>query len=405
MNNGPLRKWLRICFINLLIVAMMGALLRYKIIYPLPFIDQKHLLHGHSHFAFTGWISQALMVLMVAYLDQYNITAFRKYRRLLQFNLLSATGMLIAFPIQGYGTVSISFSTLSVIVLYFFATTYFKDLRKIKSYAPANNFFRAALLFNIISSAGAFALAFLMANKIVHQNWYLSAQYFFLHFQYNGWFFFVCMGLFTHICLQYIISSSNIQLIFRLLAFAAIPAYFLSTLWMNIPLWVFLLVIVAAFIQLVVWAYILHSIRKNNLKIRQYLTNPGKWVLILSGIALSIKFILQMGSTIPSLSILAFGFRPIVIGYLHLVLLAVTSLFIIGYIFSTHYIRATPLITIAILIFCVGIIINELLLMTQGGAAMGYVNIPYIQEALLGAALIMVIGLILLNAGLLQKRA
>ena len=405
MNNGPLRKWLRICFINLLIVAMMGALLRYKIIYPLPFIDQKHLLHGHSHFAFTGWISQALMVLMVAYLDQYNITAFRKYRRLLQFNLLSATGMLIAFPIQGYGTISISFSTLSVIILYFFATTYFKDLRKIKTYAPANNFFRAALLFNIISSAGAFALAFMMANKIVHQNWYLSAQYFFLHFQYNGWFFFACMGLFTHICLQYIISSSNIQLIFRLLAFAAIPAYFLSTLWMNIPLWVFLMVIVAAFIQLVVWAYILHSIRKNNLKVRQYLTNPGKWVLMLSGIALSIKFILQMGSTIPSLSILAFGFRPIVIGYLHLVLLGVTSLFIIGYIFSTHYIRATPLITMAILIFCVGIIINELLLMTQGGAAMGYVNIPYIQEALLGAALIMVIGLILLNTGLLKKRA
>ena len=63
-----LQRWIRISLFNLLLVASIGVILRYKIAFALPFIDQKHLLHGHSHFAFAGWISQALMVLLVGYL-------------------------------------------------------------------------------------------------------------------------------------------------------------------------------------------------------------------------------------------------------------------------------------------------------------------------------------------------
>jgi hypothetical protein len=34
-----------------------------------------------------------------------------------------------------------------------------------------------------------------MATKNIHQNEYLASIYYYLHFQYNGWFFFACMGL------------------------------------------------------------------------------------------------------------------------------------------------------------------------------------------------------------------
>ena len=54
-----------------------------------------------------------------------------------------------------------------------------------------------------------------------------------------------------------------------------------------------------------------------------------KYILLFVGFALSAKFLLQLGSTIPALSQLGFGFRPIVIAYLHLVLLAVISLFLL----------------------------------------------------------------------------
>ena len=123
------QRWIKIALFNLLIVASIGVVLRYKIAFSLPFIDQKHLLHGHSHFAFAGWISQAIMVLMVAYLaTQKGETVYKRYRWLLYANLITAYGMLITFPIEGYGFYSIIFSTLSIFVSYFFALLYWKDL-------------------------------------------------------------------------------------------------------------------------------------------------------------------------------------------------------------------------------------------------------------------------------------
>ena len=399
MNPSQSKRWINIAFINLLLLATVGLILRYKILYPLPFVDQKHLLHGHSHFAFTGWITQALMTLMVAYLDRFQHQgAFKKYRLILLANLITAYGMLIAFPLQGYGAVSISFSTLSIFVSYIFAVKFWKDLNISGTNTPAHNWFKAAFIFNVISSAGAFALAIMMAKKIIHQNWYLAAQYFYLHFQYNGWFFFACMGLFTDRFLISFMPAAKINGIFRLFALACIPAYFLSTLWMNIPTWAYILVVLAAIAQVFGWAQIVAVLLKNKSVILRQLTGISKWLLGLSGLALTIKLLLQAGSTIPSLSILAFSFRPIVIGYLHLVLLGVITLFIIGYIFSSQLIYISKRMITGAVIFSSGIIVNELLLMAQGAAALGDTNIPFIQESLLLAALVMLSGLLILNS-------
>ena len=105
-----LHRWLRICLLNLLLVAILGLILRYKIAFYLPFVEQKYLLHSHSHFAFAGWITQALMVLLVHYLaNQQGEWILRKYRWLLYANLLTAYGMLVSFVLQGYTFYSISF--------------------------------------------------------------------------------------------------------------------------------------------------------------------------------------------------------------------------------------------------------------------------------------------------------
>lgn len=66
------------------------------------------------------------------------------------------------------------------------------------------------------------------------------------------------------------------------------------------------------------------------------ISTAAKFLFALSAFALSLKFLLQLGSTYPPLSTLAFGFRPIVIAYLHLVLLGVITIFIIGYIVANH---------------------------------------------------------------------
>ncbi|MBL0183406.1 MAG: hypothetical protein IPP96_14385 [Chitinophagaceae bacterium] len=196
----PVHRWVRISLLNLLIVASLGVVLRYKILYPLPFVDQKHLLHGHSHFAFAGWISQAIMTLLVTYLArQSGETVYKRYKWLLYGNLFTAYAMLIAFPIEGYGLYSIIFSTASIFVSYAFAVYLWRDLNRLHQKTPTHLWLKAAVLFNALSSLGAFALAIMMVERLVFQNAYLAAEYFYLHFQYNGWFFFACMGLLNEV--------------------------------------------------------------------------------------------------------------------------------------------------------------------------------------------------------------
>ena len=272
-------RWLKIALFNLLIVATIGVILRYKILFPLPFVDQKHLLHGHSHFAFAGWITQAIMTLLVFYLSkQTGAAVYKKYRWVLYANLLTAYGMLVAFPIQGYGLYSIIFSTLSIFVSYVFAFFYWRDLNKLPEYNLSHVWFKAAVLFNAVSSLGAFGLAFMMYAKMVHQNWYLAAEYFYLHFQYNGWFFFACMGLFTKILTHVDVPTQTLKKIFWLFATAALPAYFLSTLWMPLPVWVYILVIIAAFAQVAGWIWLLKILKTKWAVLNNNYSKPAKWL-------------------------------------------------------------------------------------------------------------------------------
>jgi len=399
--------WLKFSLLNLLIVALIGLLMRYKIGFEFPFFDQKHLQHSHSHFAFSGWISHTLMVLMIVFLEKKKVLLqaqddnreknienrfFKKYSSILSANLICAYGMLVFFIIQGYGLFSIIFSTSSIIVSCVFAYYFVKDLKLISNDDLSKNWFKTALFFNVISSFGTFALAYMMISKNIHQNEYLASIYYYLHFQYNGWFFFACMGLlFSFLQLK---SSENsfFKRTFWLFFLSCIPAYFLSTLWWDLPIWIYLITVVAAFIQVYTWFRFLIIIIKTK---REFLYNFPfflRYILLFVAFALSIKFLLQLGSTIPVLSRLAFGFRPIVIAYLHLVLLAIISLFLLFYVYANHLIHFNRQIKIGVITFSIGVLLNEIILAIQGVASFSYTPIPYVNEMLFGAAIVLVIG-------------
>ena len=111
--------------------------------------------------------------------------------------------------------------------------------------------------------------------------------------------------------------------------------------------------------------------------------------------ALIIKFILQAGSLFPEISKLAFGFRSIVIAYLHLVLLGITTLFLLGYMLMQGYIPQIKLAISGLLLFSVGVFANELILMVQGVTSFAYILIPYTNEMLLGVSIFMLFSLTL----------
>ena len=393
LNN---KFWLKISIINLLLVAILGLLMRYKIGFEFPFLDQKHLQHSHSHFAFSGWISHTLMVLMIGFLEKKTTitdTQFtKKYNSLLIANLICSYGMLISFILQGYGLVSILFSTFSIVIACVFTYLYFKDLKLISKDDLSKDWFKASLFFNVLSSFGTFALAYMMASKNIHQNEYLSSIYFYLHFQYNGWFFFACMGLLIFFLQIKKTENTFFKKTFWLFFISCIPAYFLSTLWLKLPIWIYVLTLLSAIIQAFTWfkfLLILIKLKRNFLEKYPLIL---RYILFFVCIALSLKFLLQLGSTIPALSQLAFGFRPIVIAYLHLVLLAIISLFLLFYIYANELITFNKQIKKGLIIFTIGVLLNEIILAIQGVASFSYTLIPLVNEMLFGAAIILVSG-------------
>ncbi len=399
--------WIRLALINLALVAFVGVIMRYKIGFEFPFLNQKNLMHGHSHFAFAGWVTHILFVLMIDFLKKQNLFNFKseKYNKWIWANLICAYLMLVSFAIQGYGPISIILSTSSIFINYIFAYLYYNDLKLVENNNPTKNWFKAALLFNVLSSLGTFYLAYMMLTKNIDQHAYLGSIYFYLHFQYSGWFFFAIMGL-LFFKLNQLPEFKYDKLIFNLFFYACIPAYLLSILWAKFPIWIYILPIMAVAFQLFALFRLFRSIKINTTHIKAKWPVLVQFIFVLVMFSLCIKFLLQAGSLFPAISKLAFGFRPIVIAYLHLVLLAFTSLFLIGYLYLNGEIKHTKQTIYAIILICLGVFLNEFALMVQGVASFDYILIPYINQMLFGISILIlgsIIYLIISNKNEYEK--
>ncbi|MFT3904580.1 MAG: hypothetical protein QM727_15520 [Niabella sp.] len=397
------KRWFQIGVINLAAVALYGTLMRYKIAFDFPFLVQKNLLHAHSHFAFAGWISHVLYSGLAMFLTPYLPGKRVKwYNLLIMLNLVSAFGMLIAFTAQGYKAVSISFSTLSIFIAVVYAYIFITDMKYLPAKHPSKPWSITGLLLNIFSSIGPFSLAYMLASHHINHHLYLGSVYFYLHFQYSGWFFFGCMALVTTVLPSGFPSLKKYYYVF---AATVIPTFFLSVLWAKLPLWLYVLTVIAALCQFFAWVILLV---KGWIFFRQQITRQyTRWINVffyVAAIALTLKFLLQAISVIPSLSQLVFGIRPIVIAYLHLVLLGVYSLFFIGFLFFNGWVISTKIARIASFAFLAGVVLNELLLAIQGFTAFAYIPVPYINQMLLVAALILLLSAIILSLSQIRKQ-
>lgn len=396
MKGYNTTHWVRWSVFNFMVVALLGVLMRYKIGFEFPLFNQKNIQHAHAHFAFAGWVSQSLMVLMLQYYKVHQHTFNHTlYNRLLVTQLISSWGMLITFFIQGYGPYSIACSALSLLTSFVFVYAYLKDLKQLP-YLPANKWFKAALWFNVLSSAGTFMLMYMMITRHITQHVYLGSVYFYLHFQYNGWFFFCIAGLFTDKLFRLHIPFTNEKRVFQLFAAACIPAYLLSVLWAKLPLCVYPFIIGASVAQLVAWWLLIKNIVQQQKLIRTFISPLTRYLFLFIGVAVTIKLLLQAGSNLPALSKLAFGFRPIVMAYLHLILLGVVSMFIVTYYYSTHMLRKNKWSIAALVLLSAGVLLNEVILGAQGVAGIAYIMLPYTNEILFFVACLIACSLLML---------
>ena len=394
-NSFNITRWIHLSLINFAVVALSGITLRYKINFYLPFVNQKNLLHAHSHFAFTGWVTLVLMALLVNYLQQQHLNInYRKYHWILLANCITAYAMLFSFTLEGYAFYSILFSSSSILISYFFIFFFWRDLLQIKDESYAPTWFKAGLILWAISSLGAFMLAYLMANHINIQQLYFGAIYFFLHFQYNGWFLFVCFGLlFSYLYKKKIVLPLSItRKIFMIMAITIAPTYFLSILWLKLPALLYLIAGAAGILQLLVLFYFVKLILLVKKNVTQKFTTKYLWIL--ASIAFILKIVLQVLSVIPFLSYYAFSFRPIVIGYLHLSFLGIISFFILAYINQVLIAQGKQISKTGALIFSTGVLLQEIVLMIQGLEVMEFKPLPYANLILFFLAIMIGIGLV-----------
>jgi hypothetical protein len=207
------------------------------------------------------------------------------------------------------------------------------------------------------------------------------------------------MGLLIYKLRELNVGKNSLNRVFRCFALAALPTYFLSVLWAHIPAWLYIVVLFGTAAQLYGWAILLMTLRKHAVLLREKLSALPQLLFLCIGIAVTIKLLLQTGSIIPAVSKLAFGFRPIVIGYLHLILLGIITLFILTYTYTFSFLAKPGAFRKGLIVFVTGILMNELILMTQGVSDILGIGIAYVNMLLLTAALVLFSGAMIMALG------
>ncbi len=363
-----MRKLFKVPFIFFFIAACIGLLLRWHFVSPLPWLKFPYWLHAHSHVMFLGWVFNTLFL---AYVSNYSLTD-KRYNSVFIIMQCLLSGMLISFPLQGYGVVSIILSTLHTICVAVFCLWILRDFKK-KEASVSIDYARISLILFLISSLGPFTLGPLMANGFGQSKWYYFAVYYYLHFQYNGVFIFGLFSLFYHVLEERGIQFNHVaaEKSKLLLLIAIFPTYILSTLWADPGLLFNVIGFVGAFIQIISLYYFIQVIRPLHFRT---INRQTKILLILSFSSLVLKLILQLVSAHPHIAHLAFDVRSFVIAYLHLVLIGVVTFFLLAwYIEKGIVMFRSPT---AIYLIVVGFVGSELVMILSGTSLLQSFSFP-----------------------------
>lgn len=369
-------------------------------------INYQHLLHAHSHVAFQGWIYTALFLLITKlYLSNQQIIN-GKYLLQLKLTLFVILGIMFSFFFQGYGLFSILFSSLFQLLNYWFVFRFLRDIKKndqIIKHSFSLKFIKVSLWMMLLSTSGPWAVGILSANGLGGSEYFNAALYFFLHFQYNGWFSFAVLGIFFFLLEQKNISLQNkhLNLFYLLFTAAVIPSYSLSLLGMSFRSYFIAFGYISGAMQLFALYYLFKFLMANFQLIKRIFNAWIFSLLKIVFIAFSIKILLQIASVFPFLESFAFSNRYFIISYIHLVMIGFLSLLLIAIISQLRWINTSLFANkFGIALLAIGFIASEIILLLLGFGNLANTN----QTLILMFSLMMTTGISLLLAGQFLKK-
>lgn len=368
---------------NFLIAAAMGLVLRYGMIGEIPF-NYQFLVHGHSHVALLGWLYLSIYIFIIKLAVRYDINWFYQLFWLTQ---LSVIGMMISFPLQGYAVFSIIFSTLHILCSYAFVFKIWKHLAKLNSVSKL--LLKWSLTFMLISTLGVWFLGYVMKVYGATSPIYDISIQWFLHFQFNGWFVFVVLGLVSLIIPHN--NLDNIKDYVSILAVSVIFSVSLPIFWFSEVKFLYWINVVSVPIQFISMFFILKFLLLKSIKL-----NTSLYFKIFISIGLSslfLKIFFQLATIHPLIATAGYNYRNLLIGFIHLLMLGAISSIIISLIIFTFKIEKSHLFKTSILLFIAGIISTEVLMASQGFTNIVGESIKYYFHFMFFGSLILFLGI------------
>lgn len=398
------KHWILVCFFNFFIASMMGLLLRWMYIAPIPEINFQFLMHGHSHVAMLGWVYLMLYCLIYYFFVPKESQQKPVYNRLFWLTEIAVIGMMIDFPAQGYAFISILFSTLHIFCSYYFCYLIWKDAKP-RTF-PEKRMLHTALFFMVFSTLGVWCLGPAVGLMGKTSAFYQIAIQFFLHFQFNGWFLFGVLALFFKQSSIKIYEKKfywfyNSLVIATVLTLALPVSWFLSNpvfYWINAIGVLLQLYSAVLFVQL-----LLPDLRA----FFTSLSSLEKMVYRFALFSLALKIIIQLVVLVPELTTVSHTIRNFVIGFIHLTMLGIISGFLFGFTLQNRFIDSKNSIQKwGIRIFLLGFVLTEVLLFLQGSwLFLNKGSFSNYYQNLFVASICLAAGLLLLTTGIFKLKS
>ncbi len=358
-RNAFVTAW---CFF--VIATAIGLLLRVHVLSSIPGVNYAFVLHAHSHTAFLGWVYNAFFALALHFFVPPPERG--GFTRLFLVTQIATVGMLVSFPLQGYARESIAFSSLHMGCSGVFA---WKLLRLGETVPAARTALAWAFGFMALSAVGPLALGGIAAAGLRESPWYSMAIYFYLHFQYNGWFVFFLLA----VLLQWrqrattsgeMTDAAGANRAVHWLAVGCVLTLALSALWMTPPTWVHAIGIGGAAVQSVGVVLLTRALSRPGACFQSHL---ARWLAGVAAGAFILKLSLQFLGGWPALAALVTQ-RMIVVGFLHLVFLAVVTPMLLAWAVELGWIRLRIAGWLGLALLAAGTIATELMLLLPPAA-------------------------------------
>jgi hypothetical protein len=391
-------RWVDIVIFNFCVVAFLGFLLRSKILFSIPFLDYNRLLDAHFHFAFSGWVTLALAVLLIHEVLPPPYNRKHAYKWILVSILSASWLLLISSPLPPKSIGASLCAMVFILVTYVLAGFFIPDMLRSPTSRTVKLLSISAIVCLVLSSAGIFALSYLFATKSLNPFAYRDALYTYLHFQYNGFFTLAVFAILFHHLEPKMKAGTKLMAyqFAAILCISTLLSLFLTYLWRD-PNEVYRFIAIGGSITLLLAFVFFIRLALSAKNIYASVSPLVRNMIYLSLCAFILKIFLQSFTLFPAVGNAVFGDRPVIIGFLHLVFLGFVTLFLMARVAQKGYLDIQSTLTgISLTLFTVAVILNEVVLMTQGLGAMLIISSTIFPWLLWGLSILLFISALLI---------